>query len=75
MRHKNSRDLFDLRIELLRLSSRHGTSISAVNTVPTMIDQIIATSQLSSPQVLSTISVLEMRRLLRRLNGNLVVRP
>jgi DNA processing protein len=49
--------------------------LAAVDTTPTTIDQIIATSQLSAPQVLSTISVLEMRRLLRRVSGNLVVRP
>ena len=49
--------------------------LAAVDTSPTTIDHIIATSQLPAPQVLSTISVLEMRRLLRRLSGNLVVRP
>jgi DNA processing protein len=49
--------------------------LSAVDTKPTSIDEIIATSQLPAPQVLSTISVLEMRRLVRRVSGNLVVRP
>jgi DNA processing protein len=49
--------------------------LAAVDSSPTTIDHIIATSQLPAPQVLSTISVLEMRRLLRRVSGNLVVRP
>ncbi len=49
--------------------------LAAVETRPTSIDDIIATSQLPAPQVLSTISVLEMRRLVRRVSGNLVVRP
>ncbi len=49
--------------------------LAAVDASPTTIDHIIATSQLPTPQVLSTISVLEMRRLLRRVSGNLVVRP
>jgi len=39
------------------------------------IDQVVADSRLPVPQVLSTISVLEMRHLLRRLGGNLVARP
>ncbi|HEV2971669.1 MAG TPA: DNA-processing protein DprA [Pirellulales bacterium] len=49
--------------------------LAAVDTAPTSIDQIISTSRLPAAQVLSTISVLEMRRLLRRVSGNLVVRP
>ncbi len=39
------------------------------------IDQIIAGSGLPAAQVLSTISVLEMRHLIRRLSGNAVIRP
>jgi hypothetical protein len=35
----------------------------------------VATSRLPTPQVLSTISVLEMRRLIKRISGNLLVRP
>lgn len=42
---------------------------------PTSIDQIIETSGLSAAQVLATLSVLEMRRLIRRVSGNLVARP
>jgi DNA processing protein len=39
------------------------------------IDDVVASSGLSTPQVLSTLSVLEMRRLVRRLGGNRVMRP
>jgi DNA processing protein len=49
--------------------------LAAVDTKPTSIDEVISASQLPAAQVLSTISVLEMRRLVRRVSGNLVVRP
>jgi DNA processing protein len=39
------------------------------------IDEIVVASGLPTPQVLSTLSVLEMRRLVRRLSGNRVMRP
>ncbi len=48
--------------------------LSAVGTEPTSIDQVVASSGLPVPQVLSTISVLEMRRLVRRLSGTMVAR-
>ena len=40
----------------------------------TSVDDVIAASGLSTPQVLTIISVLEMRRLIRRVSGNAVVR-
>jgi DNA processing protein len=43
-------------------------------TEPVTIDQLIAQSSLPVPQVLSTLTVLEMRGLIRRLGGTLVVR-
>jgi len=49
--------------------------LSAIRGEATPIDQIIAQSGLPVPQVLSTISVLEMRHLIRRLSGTTVVRP
>lgn len=49
--------------------------LAAVRCEATPIDEIIATTGLSVPQVLSTISVLEMRRLIRRLSGTMVIRP
>jgi DNA processing protein len=48
--------------------------LSIIASESTPIDQIIAQSGLPVPQVLATVSVLEMRRLIRRLSGNTVVR-
>lgn len=48
--------------------------IAVIDTQPTLIDQVVAASGLPTPQVLATLSVLEMRRLIRRLGGNCVVR-
>jgi DNA processing protein len=49
--------------------------LSTVGGEATAIDQIVADTGLPVPQVLSTISVLEMRRLIRRLSGTTVIRP
>jgi DNA processing protein len=49
--------------------------LACIDQQPTSIDQIIATSAMPAPQVLATLSVLEMRRLIRRVSGNLVARP
>ncbi|MGA2798610.1 MAG: DNA-protecting protein DprA, partial [Thermoguttaceae bacterium] len=48
--------------------------LSAIAGEATPIDQIAAQSGLPMPQVLSTLSVLEMRRLIRRLSGTTVIR-
>jgi len=48
--------------------------LAAVDTESTPVDDVVAATGLSVPQVLSTISVLEMRRLVRRLSGTSVVR-
>jgi DNA processing protein len=48
--------------------------LAAVGSSNMTIDQVITASQLSAPQVLSTLSVLEMRRLVRRSGGNMVSR-
>jgi DNA processing protein len=48
--------------------------LSAIPTEATSIDAIIAASGLPVPQVLATISVLEMRRLVRRMSGTTVMR-
>ena len=48
--------------------------LSAIGSDATPIDQIVADCGLPVPQVLSTISVLEIRRLVRRLSGTSVVR-
>ncbi len=48
--------------------------LAAINTDATTIDAIVAASGLPTGQVLSTISALEMRRLVKRLSGNTLAR-
>jgi DNA processing protein len=48
--------------------------LAGISTEPVPVDQVIVTTRLPPPQVLATLSVLEMRRLVRRLSGGLVVR-
>jgi DNA processing protein len=49
--------------------------LAAIGCEPTTIDAVVAGCGLPTGQVLATISVLEMRRLVRRLGGNLITRP
>jgi DNA processing protein len=49
--------------------------LATIGGEPTTIDTIVATSGLPTGQVLATLSVLEMRRVIKRLSGNLVARP
>ncbi len=49
--------------------------LAAVDVQSTPIDRVIVSTGLPTQQVLSTISVLEMRRLVRRTGGSTVVRP
>lgn len=58
----------------LLLNDAEQRILAAVGTSATAIDQVISDSGLPTPQVLSTLSVLEMRRLVRRLSGNYVLR-
>ncbi len=48
--------------------------LAAIDSAPTCIDAIAAASGLAIHRVLSTVSVLEMRRLIRRTSGTQVVR-
>jgi DNA processing protein len=48
--------------------------LAAVDAEPTLIDAIVTATGLPVPSVLATISVLEMRRLVRRVSGNRVMR-
>lgn len=48
--------------------------LAAIDGAPTSVDTIVASSGLAVHHVLSTISVLEMRRLVRRVSGTQVVR-
>ncbi len=58
----------------LALNELERKVLSAIPCAASTIDTIIAASNLSAPQVLATLSVLEMRHLIRRLSGNLVMR-
>ena len=58
----------------LMLNELEQKVLSAVETESTPIDQIVTQTGLPVARVLSTISVLEMRRLVRRLSGSTVVR-
>jgi len=48
--------------------------LDAIDSEPTSIDELVSKTGLGVPQVLSTVSVLEMRRLVRRLSGSTVAR-
>jgi len=48
--------------------------LAAIGGEATSIDAVVARTGLSVPQVLSTVSVLEMRRVIRRLSGTTVAR-
>lgn len=58
----------------LMLNQQESKVLALVGEEPTAIDQVIHESQLAPHQVLATISVLEIRHLIRRLDGNHVVR-
>ncbi|HEX3656413.1 MAG TPA: DNA-processing protein DprA [Pirellulales bacterium] len=59
----------------LSLNDLERQVLAAIGSSTASIDQVVSASGLPTPQVLSTLSVLEMRRLVRRLSGNLVTRP
>jgi DNA processing protein len=58
----------------LALNDLERAVLAAVPEQATTVDAVIAASGLPAPQVLATLSVLEMRRLIRRLSGNSVLR-
>lgn len=58
----------------LQLNETETQVLQAISPEATFIDNVIATSGLPAHRVLSTISVLEMRRLVRRVSGNQVAR-
>ena len=57
----------------LNLNEPEKAVLAAIDDEPILIDNIVATSGLPVQNVLSTLSVLEMRRLVRRLGGNRVM--
>jgi len=58
----------------LQLNEIESAVLQAIDCTPTDVDQVISTSKLPVPRVLSTLSVLEMRGLIQRLSGRTVVR-
>ncbi len=58
----------------LKLNESEQRVLAAVGVDPTSIDDVVAGSELPAHQALATITVLEMRRLVRRLSGNQVCR-
>lgn len=58
----------------LTLSDQERTLLGQLDDRPSAIDELIARTGLAASQVLATLSVLEMRRLVRRLPGHLFVR-
>jgi DNA processing protein len=58
----------------LQLNEPEKAVLAAISDRPVTIDDVVVASGLSVPNVLSTVSVLEMRRLIRRVGGNRVMR-
>jgi DNA processing protein len=58
----------------LALNEIERTVLEAIGAESTPIDQVIAKSELATHRVIATISVLEMKRLVRRLSGQYVSR-
>lgn len=59
----------------LLLNDQEQKVLAAIRSEATTIDEVVLESGLPAALVLSTVSVLEMRRLIRRLSGSTVVRP
>ncbi len=58
----------------LQLNEQENAVLQAIDIQPTDINVVVVTSGLPVSRVLSTLSVLEMRRLVRRVSGQLVQR-
>jgi DNA processing protein len=58
----------------LQLNDQERQVLAAVNSTPTTLDEVAASCGLPVHRVLSTVSVLEMKHLLRRVSGNTVAR-
>lgn len=58
----------------LQLNDQERSVLDAIDSEPTSIELVAAASGLPVHRVLSTISVLEMRRVIRRVSGQLVAR-
>jgi DNA processing protein len=58
----------------LTLNDQERHVLDHVPGEPKLVDAVLASAGLDAPRVLATLTVLEMKRLVRRLPGNLVVR-
>ncbi len=58
----------------LLLNDAEQSVLDAVLAEPTSVDSVVRATGLPVPRVLATLNVLEMRRLVRRVSGSLVVR-
>lgn len=58
----------------LSLNEQERLVLQAVPTEPTLLDDVLNSVALPAPQVLATLTVLEMKRLARRLPGGRIVR-
>jgi len=58
----------------LQLNEIERAVLDQIDTSPTSIDEIVAAGELPASRVLATVSVLEMKRLIRRVSGNQVMR-
>lgn len=58
----------------LQLNDMEQRVLAAIDSGPTIVDAVVARSGLSTQRVLATLTVLEMRRLIRRLSGSVVCR-
>jgi len=58
----------------LNLNDQEREVLNLATTEPKHIDEILRSSELEIPRVLSTLTVLEMKRLIRRLPGGYLVR-
>lgn len=58
----------------LRLNEQENQVLQAVDTIATSIDSVVAATGLPASRVLATISALEMRRMIRRVSGQYLIR-
>lgn len=58
----------------MTLNPQESEILNAITTTATPIDDVVRQTQLDPSRVLATLTVLEMRRFVRRLPGNMVVR-
>ena len=58
----------------LNLTEQEQAILNLIDTAPTPIDQVISQSEMASSRVLSTLTVLEMKKLVRRLPGSFLER-